>query len=160
MTLAWHKVDTESEQAYAAFLAYAELGERRSLAAANARVTKPGSSARGPGRCAKWSKDHDWVERAAAFDTHEIMARIDARQEVLDRARQIFIDSAVSAAERLVRIATGFEGVDPDTAAGRVQLAAIKDVLDRAGLATPRETKVNLGASGPATITVKIGGEK
>lgn len=159
MTHPWHQLEGETNGAYAAFLAYIELGQRRTLSATHAKISKPGASKRGVGSCGKWSRAHNWKQRAAAFDSHELRERVDAWQETRDRARQVFIDEAVEAAHRLVRVARGDEGLDPMTG-GREQLSALKDILDRAGLAAPKETKVNLGASGPATITVKIGGGK
>lgn len=67
----WARQDRESPPAFAAFEAYRDLGAGRSIDAVAARLAgRQKGAKRAPGRLRKWSVDHRWVERAAAFDDH------------------------------------------------------------------------------------------
>jgi len=148
----WEQLEGETPKAFAAFLGYLEMGYDRSIAKAFKAHT--GSKSRHPGRYFKdWAVENRWVERADAFDSFELGVRIETRETARELSRQVMIDGAVSVSKKLLRVAGG------ELEVSREQLNAMKDILDRAGLAAPKKSKFDLGSdSGPASITVKIGG--
>ncbi len=58
----WDRRDTESEPAFAAFMAYREMGLDRSIRAVAAKLERSLTLIGG------WSSKHDWPARAAAWD--------------------------------------------------------------------------------------------
>lgn len=69
----WHKLPSESRQAYAAFCAYYRLPpSHRSVAAVWRAATGQSESSekRIPGRYNHWCSAHGWVERAIAHDEY------------------------------------------------------------------------------------------
>ena len=65
--LPWGRQSREGERAYAAFLAYRDLGPRRTLEAARESLGKK------PGYLKpieRWSARRDWRPRACAWDAH------------------------------------------------------------------------------------------
>src|SRR4051794_27080326 len=60
----WDRRPKESEEAYAAFLAYRDAGRRRSIAAVGQGVGKSGALLE------RWSSRWHWVERSLAWDNH------------------------------------------------------------------------------------------
>jgi len=67
----------ESTRAWEAFKTYRDLGEGRSIDAAYRLFGgHQGSKKRASGRWRKWCVEHDWVDRARAYDDyHEIIRR-------------------------------------------------------------------------------------
>lgn len=63
----WQRRDTETHRAFAAFVAYRDLGDARTL---NATLTALGKVAGNRRYLETWSSQHDWPARAAAFDAH------------------------------------------------------------------------------------------
>jgi hypothetical protein len=117
----WLRRPGEPPRAYAAFKAYVELGEKRSLDAVTAQLSgrsnerAPSGPQAGParerrpqasGRVKAWCREWSWVDRAAAFDAHMTAIRLEAAEK-LERER----------AERLVRIRD--EQVDKDVKHGQ-----------------------------------------
>lgn len=64
MTKPWDRMKGESEQAFAAFSAYRNMGVERSL---DATSDHQGKNTR---LMSAWSVKHSWVERARAYDNH------------------------------------------------------------------------------------------
>lgn len=62
--LDFHQRPRESAKAYAAFRAYLEMGDKRSIVAVAARLEKPKSLLE------RWSRHHDWPGRVAAYYAH------------------------------------------------------------------------------------------
>lgn len=60
----WDRRPDEGAKAHAAFIAYRDLGTQRSLSAAAAEVGKT------LGLLKRWSAQHEWLARAAAWDRH------------------------------------------------------------------------------------------
>ena len=102
MTNQWDQRDGEPAAAYRRFLIYLALGRSRSLdtAYATARHQRVSKGIRAPGQ---WRRDCQfaWVERAAAYDAHQIrttgMKAVDLFVEALCRV-------AASGAEAAKRI--------------------------------------------------------
>jgi hypothetical protein len=121
----WHKLPNETGKAYAAFVAYLEMGQARSLR----KVGEKAGKSQGYERVlARWSSLNDWVNRAAAYDEHRLDDQITKRERALERARQRIIDEVPRAVEELITMATT---KDADVS----RLSAIRELLDRAGLA-------------------------
>ncbi len=81
---AWERRPDESAQAYRAFLVYLHLGLDRSLQKAY-RSFKGSDTAKLPGRWRTWCLQHEWVARAAAYDSHQHQ-RLD--QDALQEERE------------------------------------------------------------------------
>lgn len=65
----WTKRDTETTKAHSAFIIYRDLGPQRSLQkAANDYYGKAGANV---GQLERWSSQHAWVKRVAAYDEHQ-----------------------------------------------------------------------------------------
>lgn len=106
----WDRLPDESEAAYKAFLAYRDLGKKRSqdsaakvLAESLGHTWSNRKRARG-GRLVDWSSKFRWVERATAWDKH----RDQLRDELLirrflkyERIRLKEIDEALVSAAML-----------------------------------------------------------
>jgi len=71
----WLRQTTESAKAYEAAREYFELGANRSLEAVHKKFSK---SAR---LIARWSTNHDWVERAKAYDAYQLELQEKAREK-------------------------------------------------------------------------------
>jgi hypothetical protein len=70
----WEQLDTESNAAYARFLAYRNLGPTRSLDRAY-QVTKGKEALQAPGSWAKESERFSWVDRATAWDIDNLLGQ-------------------------------------------------------------------------------------
>jgi hypothetical protein len=105
----WDRRKGESEQAYAAFLRYRDLGEGRTLE----RLSE-GSSQTHPkpipfGTVKDYSKRHKWVDRARAWDSYlqaerDKVAVAEARK--WERRRRQDLEAGWQQAERLIERAT------------------------------------------------------
>src|SRR4051794_12380649 len=67
----WDRKAGESEEAYAAFLSYRDMGVSRSLDRVGKALGKSG------GLCERWSSRHGWAERCRGWDNH-LQAQRDA----------------------------------------------------------------------------------
>lgn len=92
MKHAWERREAESDDAFAAFVIYRDLGRKRSVEQVRKRLaTKPqGKQKKGskgatkkaiPGHLSAWSARFEWVARAAAYDDHMDAAELAARQK-------------------------------------------------------------------------------
>lgn len=81
MTPAWNRRDDEGGQAYAAFRAYLELGAaKRSHTAVAAAVSKSRAIV------GRWSAEHDWVERSAAWDSAQTAVLLEQLQRTIAKS--------------------------------------------------------------------------
>lgn len=139
----WERREDETSKSYMAFCFYRDLGPARSLPKAWERYRDEcGLKAVDPtGTFKDWCSGNDWVDRSQAFDDHEDEMRRAAREQARQEARDTFTRYAVMLAAKLVDVASGTEE------AGRDQVRAILEALDRAGITVPKEMKVE--HSGP-----------
>lgn len=98
MSAPWEQLGSESPEAYAAFVWYRDLGASRSLAKAYAcHVAAPGGPSKAPirpqrglavpGTWKRWSRQHDWVSRAQAYDEHlDRLSRRGTEATIVDMA--------------------------------------------------------------------------
>lgn len=70
--------DKESAKAYAAFLAYCDMGSGRSLRKMVEKYNKSTSYVR---QLARWSIDHDWQRRVKEYDSEQAAERNEARRK-------------------------------------------------------------------------------
>lgn len=100
----WERQPNESEEAYAAFLAYRDMGVKRSLRSMGQEGDKRGSFQK---RCGRWSSKWRWVDRSAAWDNRIQGERDKVRlnQEAKwERRRQIMLDTSWRNARRLQKL--------------------------------------------------------
>ena len=86
----WDRKPFESAKAFAAFCAFRDLGSDRSVVGAYREIKGRPAAAQPSGQWKAWASDHQWEERAAAYDAH--MAQVEARareQEIAKRATEI-----------------------------------------------------------------------
>jgi hypothetical protein len=90
---AWERREEESDEAFAAFATYRDMGRQRSIDAAYAtyvaksgkekrKRSKPVARNRAAGGWHTWSSRYEWVARASAYDDHMEAAELAARQKV------------------------------------------------------------------------------
>lgn len=123
----WDRRDTESAIAFKAFACYRNMGDDRSLEKTGKVLGKH------PDQLAKWSSRHEWVKRAAAFDT-----------EAAARAAVVVLDDATEARIRQARLGRQLQDAaaeaiakspdDQRTAGWAVQAAKTGAELERAAL--------------------------
>jgi hypothetical protein len=118
----------ESSQAYDAFRAYLFLNPRdRSVRAAADQEGKADSLLR------RWSRQWDWVNRAAAYDSYMVTAKVDGHADAFAAVRNKHLDVASNLLDHLAESMTMWKpGYDPSlrwttafTAAAKVQHAAL-----------------------------------
>ena len=94
----WERMDGESAKAFAAFCAYLELGDERSVRAVGQKLDKSRT------QIGKWSAAFKWVERAAAYDAEQW--RAEREQEKRDAQRSGARKSQVGMGMRNEKIRT------------------------------------------------------
>lgn len=130
MSQPWEQRDDETTKAYQAFSVYMRLGPDRSQAALWEKLRKPGQSDKRPGHLARWSAEHEWVDRAKAWDRHWNAERIKQAADQRQRALAEVIDNVPLLTKRLVQAA-----LEGDSKATRACL----DALGVVGIAPSRE---------------------
>lgn len=93
-TLPWEIQPKESEKAFAAFCVYRDLGPDRSLSQVSENLQKSSRWIK------EWSRIHDWVVRARAYDNHLDEVR---RQEEETQLKHDIKDAAKSRRDILAR---------------------------------------------------------
>jgi hypothetical protein len=83
----WAQQPGETSKAYAAFVAYLELGIKRSIVKA-LEATEGVASASKRRYWQHWSAKYRWVERASAYDTSQLEGQIKGRKVSVEKARQ------------------------------------------------------------------------
>lgn len=82
MTDPWLRKDDESEKAFQAFVIYRDLRENRSYLEVSKLLGKNRKLIE------RWGKQHDWIERVAAFDRFEDVQQIrHAQKEIQEMYR-------------------------------------------------------------------------
>jgi len=135
--LPWHQSEDEPADRFAAFVEYLRLGPNRSLKKLWETGRSEGVIEVTRGTLEIWSSTHGWVARAAAWDRHELAARIDARIFVRERVRGRVLQRANRLADKLCDIALGKS--KPHAA----QVKALLGALAIAGISELRELQVN-----------------
>lgn len=123
----WTSQPGETPPGYAAFQVYMRQGVRRSLRR-TAEETDTAS-----GLISRWSSAHNWVERAAAYDSYLVTAAVDGEADELSRVRIKHLDVADKLLDHLMdNMRTWKPGYDPSlrwttafTAAAKVQQTAL-----------------------------------
>lgn len=156
----WERQPGDTKASYTAFLAYLELGPKRSLRNAYRVFTEQPDAPEASSHWRRWSAAQNWVERAEAYDTHELEERMATRDQLRERVRQQLLDRADELMEKALDIALGEHTVQPQgERVDNAVVAMLRDLLDRVGVCRPDpKHQVELGGSGPATITLQIGG--
>ena len=123
----WTSQPGETPPGYAAFQVYMRQGVRRSLR----RTAEETDTA--TGLINRWSAAHNWVERAAAYDSYLVTAAVDGEADELSRVRSKHLDVADKLLDHLMDSMRMWKpGYDPSlrwttafTAAAKVQQTAL-----------------------------------
>ncbi len=139
---AWDRRAAESAQAFEAFVMYRDLGPSRGMAAVGSELGKSIPLLE------RWSSRHEWVSRAAAYDT-EVARRASARTIESDAdalARQIEDARAMQAEARQRFVEAATDASDMSRAeAARVWAMAAKE--EREARRLPAKVDVKHGGS-------------
>ena len=141
--------DTESARAYAAFVAYCELGAGRSLDKARQKIGKTAAYTR---QLEKWSATHDWQARVRVYDAAVVAERADAtdaarRAAVEEFRKEIIEDQAAlralwrSAANKVAKRLSGLD----ENAIEAQQLAGLLRAVASLADATTNQKAAALG---------------
>src|SRR5262249_53693242 len=79
----WERQSNESEAAYAAFCAYRDLGQRRSVVEAYRQRTRKPDATQADGTWNGWVKAHSWAERDRAWDNRAAAVRQKAVEDAV-----------------------------------------------------------------------------
>lgn len=157
MSALWDRQEGESSKAFAAFVAYLDLGPDRSIVKAiDSHLGQDRGKTGAKSRISwweRWSSQFRWVARAEAFDEHELQEKIATRATVRERLRQRAIDNADMALGELVALCS-FEDEHRPSFAAKVRHAASMDVLKLAGVDLPKKHEVS-GPDGGAVVVDK-----
>jgi hypothetical protein len=120
----WQQRKGESAVAFAAFVAYRDMGPERSLS----KVAKGGQvGGRTKHALEKWSAKHDWVARAEAWDQELDRHRTDAAAAEVEEMRR-----------RHIQTAQGMQGLGVQELA---KLVAKSEASPNAPAMTPEQTR-------------------
>lgn len=146
----WHRREEETSKSYRAFCIYRDLGSARSLPKAwdVYRAENGLKAVEHTGTFKDWCSCNGWVSRSKAWDDHEDSMRLLARDQARENARDKFVEHAQRLAQQLVNVALGGE------VAGRDQVKAILEALDRAGITVPKELQVEHTGKGGGPVEV------
>ena len=117
----WERQDSESAKAYEAFSVYRDMGADRSLAKVGQEIGKSTKMME------KWSKAHNWVERAEAWDREQ--DRILQKQQIEDikKMRKRHANLAVA---MLAKAATALKKI-PDDEIKAADVSRMVDVASK-----------------------------
>lgn len=102
MTAVWDILPSETSSSYAAFKKYLELPpSERSLIKVSTLLGHASKST-----VEKWSRTHDWVERAKAYDSHMALTEIEVRRVGLTEAQEALTSSTSAAVTLVMGLAT------------------------------------------------------
>lgn len=139
----------ETTQAHAAFVAYLELGPRRTHEAARVKLGRRSGYIR---TIEKWSTKHTWISRARAFDEVELDARLESRIFAREEFRQELVDELRPYRLELHRIALGLCSCEPVKGqhlracallATAARINALKHAIELAGVATVKKVELD-----------------
>lgn len=131
----WERRDTDTDKSWAAFCVYRDMGAGRSLQGVIDALCEGDNKATGrrrAGHVERWCSSNDWVARCRAYDEHvdrENLARVEEGREVAFRRLAGMRLKALRALEDMID--------DPEQATGP-RMAAVREVLDRTGIALPK----------------------
>lgn len=153
----WERQPYDTDASFCAFQIFCRLGPARNHNDCweEYAALKPGlKTGNGPSRHLKgWSAEHNWFERAAAYDDHLWTLEVAAREVTMRKVAEIFRESAEDLARSLVE------------AARSGNAAALKDFHDRAaalGVSPARigSKSANNGKAGGLTqINIDLSGQ-
>jgi hypothetical protein len=123
----WMSQPGETPPGYSAFQVYMRQGKDRSLRRVHEEI---GTAT---GLIGRWSRTHNWVERAAAYDSYLVTAAVDGEADELARVRSKHLDVADKLLDHLMdNMRMWKPGFDPSlrwttafTAAAKVQQTAL-----------------------------------
>src|SRR4051812_24743013 len=75
----WERLSDESSPAWEAFVAYRDAGPERSIRSVAQTLDKSASL------LGRWSAEHDWLSRAAAWDRHQDDVRRRGHEEAVEQ---------------------------------------------------------------------------
>ena len=132
----WDMRDDETAKAFGAFTAYRDMGSSRSLR----RLAESGNNAASNLRqMAKWSGEHDWPDRAAAWDRHVDREVQDDQVEAIKIMRR---RHAAIAAGALAKVGARISTIDADrlTVNETARLMEVAYKMERIARGEPGET--------------------
>lgn len=135
----WEQWPDETNKAYHYFIGYLELGKNRSLDKLRRKYNKNTSYKR---QLAKWSAQHDWVDRVNAYDIHMTEKALKDRSEIIDHAMGRLLMNVDKALDQLFEIMTLPNYVKLENGEKSVlshKIKAIQMILDRVGLVAYKE---------------------
>lgn len=147
----WERRDDESEAQWHAFKCFRDLGLSRSVAEAWRKYSDERglSSDNAHPDFWEWVRENEWRKRAKAWDRYRDkqrqLKRMQQREEALDSLSQF----APALARTLVAIGSG-NAQNPN----KIQLEAIVEALDRAGITVTKE--IELQHSGEVNSSVEV----
>lgn len=152
----------ESAAAFAAFCRYRDLGPRRSLDEVDRQLYPPpapgqrrtSASRRRRGQISDWSRAHDWVTRAAAWDAH---LDCEARLAHVEAVREMGVRHAQVARALQERALAALESLSPaDLAAHEILRFLVESArLERLALGEPTD-RTSQEVSGGAPVVVEV----
>lgn len=157
----WDRRKGETAKAYSAFVIYRDLGPTRTFAAAYRERSgrtedrdKTGIPVQPPGYYRGWYDDKEWKLRAEAWDAQRDADIRKAIQEAYRAGFEKLADSTLANVAVLLSYALGIRtkpeiGDGQEAVDHRLQLAAVRDALDRLGIKAPE--RIALDAADAAT---------
>lgn len=150
MTSPWNRRKNETERAYAAFTTYRSMGSTRSTAKVAQALSKTKTL------MDRWSGQHDWVTRAAAWDAH-----VDAKQQRAyeETAEAIGRRQAQLGRDLQAKAAEGLKHLTPEHLDGMevARLAKVGADIERVGAGLPTGRLAVTGPDGgPVPVRVDV----
>lgn len=140
----WDQQPKESAKAYSAFLLYLDLGphDRSHQKLAKIIYGSKGSTT----RIQSWSVEHNWIERAEAWDRFMAESRKNKMETAVSKSEDILLSYLPKVTLNLAKAAAGEDSI------GRAEMRAISDFMDRVGPAKQRRSQaININQN----LTVK-----
>lgn len=129
----WDQLPGETATAYSAFLLYLDLGMHNRSQSKLANIIY--GNAESTGQISKWSVQHDWINRAEAWDRYCVENRRTKMEDSVKDAEDVMLSYLPKVVLNLSKVAAGEKGV------GRSEMRAISDFLDRVGPAKQRRSQ-------------------
>lgn len=142
----WGRQSGESARAFDAFTTYAHLGPAgRSLRRVAQELGKSASL------MSRWSAQHEWVERASAFD---LAATRDAERAVAAARRTLAARHVRTAGKALARVEAMIDALPEEAppVADVVKLWTAAAEIERAALSIPTRVEVTGAHGGPVKV--------
>ena len=146
----WERRPDETDTAYHRFSVYLKMGPERSIQRVADQLQKGYKYAT---HLRKWSSKHDWVSRAAEYDSHVTKELVSKEIEVKKEVIGELLKGGKKAARTLIEI-TGMQNyTESNFKTSNVQnrIRAAEAILNRIGIVELKPEEVNK-ASGNVTI--------